>query len=73
MVWYGMVPLLPPGPQSWRPGGGSWIGGRLSVLRRSPGSDETMQYIHDLPLLLNFDKELERTTDAMRRRCRATR
>jgi hypothetical protein len=36
MVWYGMVPLLPPGPQSLRPGGGSWIGRRLSMLRLSP-------------------------------------
>jgi hypothetical protein len=35
MVWYGMVPLLPPGPQSLRPGGGSWIGRRLSMLRLS--------------------------------------
>jgi hypothetical protein len=36
MVWYGMVPLLPPGPQSLRPSGGSWIGRRLSMLRLSP-------------------------------------
>jgi hypothetical protein len=36
MVWYGMVPLLPPGPQSLRPGGGSWIGHQLSMLRLSP-------------------------------------
>jgi hypothetical protein len=36
VVWYGMVPLLPPGPQSLRPGGGSWIGRRLSMLRLSP-------------------------------------
>jgi hypothetical protein len=36
MVWYGMVPLLPPGPQSLRPGGGSWIGRRLSMLRLRP-------------------------------------
>jgi hypothetical protein len=35
-VWYGMVPLLPPGPQSLRPGGGGWIGRRLSMLRLSP-------------------------------------
>jgi hypothetical protein len=34
--WYGMRPLLPPGPQSLRPGGGSWIGRRLSMLRLSP-------------------------------------
>jgi hypothetical protein len=38
--WYGMVsgmvPLLPPGPQSLRPGGGSWIGRGLSMLRLSP-------------------------------------
>jgi hypothetical protein len=31
-----MVPLLPPGPKSLRPGGGSWIGRRLSMLRLSP-------------------------------------
>jgi hypothetical protein len=36
MVRYGMVPLLPPGPQSLRPGGGSWIGRQLSMLRLSP-------------------------------------
>jgi hypothetical protein len=36
VVWYGMVPLLPPGPQSLRPGGGSWIGRQLSMLRLSP-------------------------------------
>jgi hypothetical protein len=36
LVWYGMVPLLPPGPQSLRPGGGSWIGRQLSMLRLSP-------------------------------------
>jgi hypothetical protein len=36
MVWYGMVPLLPPEPQSLRPGGGSWIGRQLSMLRLSP-------------------------------------
>jgi hypothetical protein len=35
-VWYGMVPFLTPGPQSLRPGGGSWIGRRLSTLRLSP-------------------------------------
>jgi hypothetical protein len=29
---YCMVPLLPPGPQSLRPSGGSWIGRRLSIL-----------------------------------------
>jgi hypothetical protein len=34
--WYGMVPLLPPGPQSMQPGGGSWTGRRLSMLRLSP-------------------------------------
>jgi hypothetical protein len=33
MVWYGMVPLLPPGPQSLRPGGGSWIGRQQSQNR----------------------------------------
>jgi hypothetical protein len=32
----GIVPLLPPGPQSLRPGGGSWIGRRLSMLGLSP-------------------------------------
>jgi hypothetical protein len=34
-AWYGMVPLLPPVPQSFtlRPGGGSWTGRRLSMLR----------------------------------------
>jgi hypothetical protein len=36
MVWYGMVPLLPRGPQSLRRSGGSWIGRRLSMLRLSP-------------------------------------
>jgi hypothetical protein len=36
MEWYGMVPLLPPGPQSLRPSGGSWIGRQLSMLRLSP-------------------------------------
>jgi hypothetical protein len=35
---YSMVlwSLLPPGPQSLRSGGGSWIGRRLSMLRLSP-------------------------------------
>jgi hypothetical protein len=36
VVWYGMVPLLPHGPQSLRPGGGSWIGRQLRMLRLSP-------------------------------------
>jgi hypothetical protein len=36
VVRYGMVPLPPPGPQSLRPSGGSWIGRRLSMLRLSP-------------------------------------
>jgi hypothetical protein len=36
MFWYGMVPLLPPGSQSMQPGGGSWAGRRLSMLRLSP-------------------------------------
>jgi hypothetical protein len=39
MVWYGAPPT--PGPQSLRPGGDSWIGRRLSMLRVSRPTSNT--------------------------------
>jgi hypothetical protein len=54
MVWYGMVPLLPRGPQSLRPGGGSWIriGRRLSTLRLRPFRPRCSE----MGFVLQFDK-----------------
>jgi hypothetical protein len=40
MVWYGMVPLLPPVSQSLRPGGGFRTGLRLSAVRHQAAGQQ---------------------------------